>query len=89
MSSRLILKSRENALQSTADHPERLALENNVPQQLQSRTHWRSKIHELALALLGALQHRAPQTSYTIAPGILISLKNAPSITPSLALPTS
>ena len=75
-SKQLILKAREKALRNTDDHPKRMALNAHVPQRLQSRSNWRRKAIELAMALPEALNHRQQTDHFTIRPWIVDDSNN-------------
>ena len=75
-SKHLILKAREKALRNTDDHPKRIALNAHVPQRLQSRSNWRCKAIELAVALPETLNHRQQINHFTIAPWVVDDSNN-------------
>ena len=75
-SKQLILKAREKALRNTDDHPKRIALNAHVPQRLQSRSNWRRKAIELAVALPETLNHRQQTNQFTVAPWVVDDCNN-------------
>ena len=75
-SKQLTLKAREKVLRNTDDHPKRIALNAHVPQRLQSRSNWRRKAIELAVALPEALNHRQQTDHFTIPPWVVDDSNN-------------
>ena len=54
----MILQAREKSLLTAADHPKRLALQNNFPQRIATRSSFRRKATELLTILPEELSHR-------------------------------
>ena len=57
VSKRLIVRAREKYLRTAADHPKQLALQNNIPQLIVTRSRFRHKATELSSILSEKLSH--------------------------------
>ena len=67
-SNRKVLKAKDKSLQSSADHPQRIAFNVKVPQRLLTRSRWRRKANKLSEALPDALNHRQKTELFNIHP---------------------